>query len=270
MIEVPERFAPYHPDHLSFSQLEAYERCAWYYWLRYVKKVPEPPNFYAQFGTLMHRLFERDGRHRMRTGRGLPKSHLEQAFERHFDPSWFDTPEQASVYFTKGRRMIDAYLAFSSTTGGRDPDLGPRVLAVEQPFRLHPSFGVPVVGFVDRIERRGNEYWVVDYKTGRPFSDQDSRADQLLLYGLAFYQRYRRRPRWSVYYFLDTDTVLVGPELTKQAVTNLRKRFARMLQSLRAGEFHRTCASSFWCQHICGYGKTGMCPLAVGRNERGD
>ena len=205
----------------------------------------------------------RDDRHRIQTGRGLPKSHLEQAFERHFEASWFDTPEQASVYFTKGRRMIDAYLAFSLSGGDSSG-----VLAVEQPFRLHPSFGVPVEGFIDRIERRGDEYWVIDYKTGRPFSEQDSRADQLLLYGLAFYQQYRRRPRRSVYYFLDTDTVLVGPELTKQTVTSLRKRFARMLQSLRAGEFHRTCTSSFWCQNICGYGRTGMCPLVAGGARR--
>lgn len=152
----------------------------------------------------------------------------------------------------------------ASPTGGRDPDLGPRVLAVEQPFRLHPSFGVPVVGFVDRIERRDNEYWVIDYKTGRPFSEQDSRADQLLLYGLAFYQQYRRRPQRSVYYFVDADTVLAGPQLTRQGITSLRGRFASMLQGLRAGEFRRTATSAFWCQNICGYGKAGLCPLAVG------
>ena len=247
-----EVFEPYRPPHLSFSQLETYERCPYAYWLRYVKGVPEPPNHYAAFGSFIHGLIEQDGKARM-LGRIIPETDLLDRYAKGFPRDAFASPELADQYWQKGLAMMRHYRASTKTA---------EVIDVESPFQIDPSFGVPIVGYIDRIEKRDGEYWILDYKTGRPFTADDHRADQLLLYGLAFFRRYRRRPKRMVFHFLGTNDYVEMP-LTQDRLDRLRDRFVRMLQGLRQGQFGFTNASPFWCEIICGY--RDICPLWKGR-----
>jgi len=60
------------------------------------------------------------------------------------------------------------------------------VLAVEKEFRIEIG-GFPFLGFIDRVDRFGDEVRIVDYKSNRMmFTDADLESDlQLSLYGIA-------------------------------------------------------------------------------------
>ena len=42
----------------SFSRIECFNDCPYRWFLRYIKKYPETPQFYSSYGSFMHKLIE--------------------------------------------------------------------------------------------------------------------------------------------------------------------------------------------------------------------
>ncbi|MHA6796527.1 RecB family exonuclease [Pseudonocardia bannensis] len=109
--------------------------------------------------------------------------------DRHWSGEGFRDREQAAVYRERARGWLADYAA----------DLGDD-LADAQPIGLERWVSAPVgaivaEGRVDRIDARGGELVIVDYKTGRHLLDVDDARDSqaLALYALAA-QRALHRP----------------------------------------------------------------------------
>jgi putative RecB family exonuclease len=122
-----------------------------------------------------------------------PEQRTPQAAARLVDRQWtsegFRDAEQAHVYRERARGWLAEY-ALDCAEGG-----APEVEAVglEQWVTARVG-GIVAQGRVDRIDRRGDELVIVDYKTGRTPTVEDARRSQALaLYALAAEHTLRRR-----------------------------------------------------------------------------
>jgi putative RecB family exonuclease len=107
--------------------------------------------------------------------------------ERNWQPLGFRDEEQSAEARTNTAAWVQRYLGAQV-----DPDVEP--VGVERTVATHTE-RLAVSGRVDRVDERGEELVVVDYKTGRrALSDDDARGSQALaLYALGV-RRTLRRP----------------------------------------------------------------------------
>lgn len=115
------------------------------------------------------------------------RSLVERAWPRHgVAPDGFADERQSTVWRTRSADMAASYVA---TLDARDEPAGVERTVATRTDRLALS------GRVDRLDRRGDELVVVDYKTGRtaPNSDDARGSLALALYALAAGRTLRRR-----------------------------------------------------------------------------
>lgn len=151
---------------MSASGLNAYMRCSLSYYFEKIVGVPMAKNEYMAFGTAVHSTLQwyfeqrRDGEqdsfpsneeavdkfiYYLYTNRD---SHTEEAFKRRLD---------------YGKKLINDYL--NARQGHFEEN---HIVSTERPFRNLEVDGVPLVGFMDKIEFDGKKATLVDYKTGKP------------------------------------------------------------------------------------------------------
>jgi putative RecB family exonuclease len=124
-----------------------------------------------------------------------------QLLERNWQDIGFQDAEQSMAARGTTSRWVARYLAERV-----DPDVEP--VGVERTVGMHTE-RIAVSGRVDRIDRRGDELVVVDYKTGRHgVTDDDARGSQALaLYVLAVRRTLRRFCRRVELHHLPTGSV---------------------------------------------------------------
>jgi putative RecB family exonuclease len=104
--------------------------------------------------------------------------------DRHWNSEGFRDAEQAHHYRERARGWLAEY-----AEGAAEVD----AVGLEQWVSVAVG-GIVAEGRVDRIDRRGDELVVVDYKTGRPATAEDARGSRALaLYALGAERTLRRR-----------------------------------------------------------------------------
>ncbi|MBV9920012.1 MAG: PD-(D/E)XK nuclease family protein, partial [Pseudonocardia sp.] len=104
--------------------------------------------------------------------------------DRHWSSEGFRDAEQAHRYRERARGWLSDY-----AEGAAEAD----VVALEQWVSVAVG-GIVAEGRVDRVDRRGDELVVVDYKTGRPPTAEDARSSRALaVYALGVERTLRRR-----------------------------------------------------------------------------
>jgi putative RecB family exonuclease len=104
--------------------------------------------------------------------------------DRHWNSEGFRDAEQAHHYRERARGWLAEY-----AEGAAEVD----AVGLEQWVSVAVG-GIVAEGRVDRIDRRGDELVVVDYKTGRPSTAEDARESRALaLYALGVERTLRRR-----------------------------------------------------------------------------
>jgi RecB family exonuclease len=104
--------------------------------------------------------------------------------DRHWNSEGFRDAEQAHHYRERARGWLAEY-----AEGAAEVD----AVGLEQWVSVAVG-GIVAEGRVDRIDRRGDELVVVDYKTGRPSTAEDARESRALaLYALGAERTLRRR-----------------------------------------------------------------------------
>jgi len=171
------------PLALSPSRASDFKTCPLLYRYRAIDRLPEAPSAPAVRGTLVHSTLERMfGRPAEERTPDLTVADVE--------PLW----EQMSAEYPQLAELIPAEDLPSWLTSARD--LVRTYFSLEDPRRFTPEAcelaieievgdGVPLRGFVDRLDRAATgQLRVVDYKTGRsPGPDFEAKA----LYQLKFY-----------------------------------------------------------------------------------
>jgi putative RecB family exonuclease len=121
-------------------------------------------------------------------GRRTPQA-AARFVDRHWTSEGFRDSEQAHGYRERARGWLADYALDCAEGGAAEVD----VVGLEQWVSVAVD-GIVAEGRVDRVDRRGDELVIVDYKTGRAPSVEDARDSQALaLYAIAAERTLRRR-----------------------------------------------------------------------------
>jgi len=164
---------------LSASAIDQYERCPLAYKLSRDWRIPEEPAARMQFGAAMHLALKAyfDG---VRAGRTPDEETVIASFLDEFAKTKIEEDIQRELYEKEGRDQLTRFLRSPLAKPGGE------ILHTENNF----SFAIgetKVRSKMDRLDRIGNnDVAVVDYKTGKPKTQEDADDSlQLSIYALA-------------------------------------------------------------------------------------
>ena len=176
----------------SYSRLTSFEDCPYRWFLKYICKETEKPQFYSSYGTLVHKLIEQYYRGK------LSKDEMLTQFLLNFSKKvQGERPSDTIVqkYITSGVDYLRNFKAFPFEM----VDVEKRI-----DFDVH---GIPFVGVIDYIGTKNGELYIIDNKSRdlKPRSKRkkptvkdgelDEMLRQLYLYSVAVKQVYGMFPK---------------------------------------------------------------------------
>lgn len=152
--------------------------------------------------------------------------------ERGWLTDGFRDAAQAAEWRGRARAMVERYVA------GIDPADEP--VGVERTVSMKTHL-IAVQGRIDRLDRRGAELVVVDYKTGRrPLTSDDARSSlALALYAAASWRMMHTPCRLVELHHLPTGDVAVWEHTKESLERHLRRAEGIAAECADADEWHR-------------------------------
>ncbi len=230
---------------------------------KYVQKIPEKPKHFFSFGKTVH-----DALEFFYGVKTLPPPSLDELisyYEQHWLTEGYKDPKQEADYKQQGRVILKEYYD-RHIEDFRIPYF------VEYGFNLDVQ-GVKVTGFVDRIDKVGDDrIHILDYKTGQAFAKSRAAVDeQLTMYQMACEELLGLKVDKLTFYHLPSQTPLSVEPHSQSQISALRERIVRVaadikenLAKLERGEikdfptiFNKTLhiekSSSYPAETVCGW-----------------
>jgi DNA helicase-2/ATP-dependent DNA helicase PcrA len=227
----------------SVSQFVGYKKCPRLYQYRHVMKIPEKPRYYFDFGSSLHNIAEQLTR-MQKDGKTINETVAEELLTKFWDPKGYKSKIDEKRDYDEAKAILKVFLneqAKSKT----------EIVDIERWFET--SIGeVKLRGRIDRIDKDGSSYTVVDYKTSKKTSSlNELKKDiQLLVYALAVKQIYGSGPLKVGNWFLRTnEKVFFEPE--KQATEAMQTEITEMAAKIKAAAFEPKKGS--WECNYCDY-----------------
>lgn len=242
------------PLALSPSRASDYQQCPLLYRFRAIDKLPEPTTIAQVKGTLVHAVLE--DLHRLpREERTYPvavkrlKPNWASMVEQ--DPSLRELVSDDALYdfLVECRTLVRGYFSMENPQGFD-------AQACEAYVNTVLPNGVPVRGFIDRVDRAPTgEIRVVDYKTGKkPIPRFSAQAKfQMRFYALVYWRLYGVIPhQLRLMYLKVCDSMFLAP--TKEELEYFERDLDTLWQRIeadgRAGTFEpKTSKLCGWCHH---------------------
>jgi DNA helicase II / ATP-dependent DNA helicase PcrA len=216
-------------DKLSYSQIDTFDLCPQKYKYRYLLRIPAPPHHSLSFGRTVHQTLYEFHLAKL-NGHPVSKAELEAGFTRNFIDEGYDNQEHKELRFQAGlQAMRDYYAAHSDQLG--------QPIMLEQAFTLRLDSAL-ITGKIDRIDRQGDTYEIIDYKTGSLKKQKDiDKDEQLTMYVLAANSVLNLPITQASLYFIEHQgqkmTTLRTPEDIDKAKVKLEKK----IDTIQASDF---------------------------------
>lgn len=215
---------------LSASSIEIYEQCPLRFKLEREWNLPREVSASLHYGAAMHSVLKTyyDAQ---RFGREMGDEELLEQFRAALADARIADRYQYELYLRQGTEQLRQFL-----DGARGAP-APEVIETERRFEMQLG-ATKLAGRVDRIDRAGADgVCVVDYKTGKPKSQEDADESlQLSLYALAAKEAFGKRAERLVFFNLENNT----PVITTRSDAQLEAAKLRVLKAaecISAGEF---------------------------------
>ncbi len=233
---------------LSASAIDQYDRCPLAFKLSRDWRLPEEPAAPMQFGSAMHTALKAyfDG---VRMGKPPDEEAVIACFLDEFGKTKIEDDYQRGLYVEKGRNELGRLLRLELARPAGE------IVATERRFHFEVA-GATVSGRMDRLDRNGvdGEVVIVDYKTGKPKSQEDADESlQLSVYALAA-QRQGLKPGPLVFINLENGTAIESRR-TPEDLSKAENKVLDVATKIAAGEFDPK--PSFFCR-TCSY--HSICP----------
>ena len=237
----------------SFSRLSSFKKCKRMWYLTYIKKVPLRSNFFSEYGTFAHLIFEKYNKGEMELFDILP------FIEYNYNSSII-TPAPPNAYVDLGESYYNKlYSYFEKFNGYEDETIG-----VEKEISFTLNFnGVekPFTGYIDRLSKTKKGYKITDYKSKGKFKNKDELEEYLIqpyLYSQAVKNEFKVYPKELEFDMFKENTVVTKNfELKK---FNASKKWALNLMQEIYDEIEFPCNySEFFCKYICSCSE--HCPI---------
>lgn len=240
---------------LSHSSVSTYQQCPQKWKFRYIDKIPEKPRSFFSFGKSVHTglefLFAR-----------LPAAvpSLDEMLA-HYKTHWFrdgyESAAQEKWFFQEGERILRGFYA------KHQKDFS-KVLHVELKFTVDIG-GVPVTGYIDRIDAAEGGLAIIDYKTGKAFDKARVRTDsQLTLYQIACREMLGREVKSVTLYHLNSFTPITVPAHPRSLEEQVRAGVVEAARGIQENKFDPKPEPNGYCQW-CDYAQ--ICPGLNGKNR---
>lgn len=236
---------------ISYSALDTYQNCSLKYKFQNIDKIKEPKSKEAVFGTLIH------GTLKFYHSPSLLPPTLEDAldyFSRNWNSDVFEDEMEDRAAFSQGISMISDYCKKNNPADFNIVDLESRFAI---PIETHT-----ISGIIDRIDKTGDSYEIIDYKTTKKMPSQEKVDNdlQLSVYLNAFLERYPKETAnmdkitVSLYYL--KHGVKLSSTRTREQLERAKSLFLDVISHIEAGEFSPNVTPLCdWC----GYQK--ICPM---------
>jgi len=234
------------PLKLSPSAIECYRKCPAQYLFEKLWSIDGAPRATLTFGRVMHQTIKRFV-NELRKGNCIGFDEVERLFGTEWSERGFEDDYQQDEYRKDGLEQLRAFHAAMLAAT-------PEILEQEKAFELPMANNVIVSGRFDQINSlggpRSKDVEIVDYKTGRPRTDEAARKDlQLSIYALAATEIFEWNPVRLVFYYLQNHQLQVTTREKKQ-LDEAEKMVQETAADIRAGVF--AAKSGFICKS-CAY-----------------
>ncbi|MBU3934714.1 ATP-dependent helicase, partial [Patescibacteria group bacterium] len=248
----------YLPDHFSFSQLAAFEKCPLQYKFNFILKVPIKGKAVFSFGKTMHGTFYtflkavnesnknsqadlfgfQEGKILKNKGNILSLEDMLSIYEKNWIGDWYENKNQKEEYYKLGKKIVkDFYKEFQ-----KNP---PKILKIDNSFALEMPFNLKIggntlYGVIDRIDEKEGGVAIMDYKTGKSkekLTPEDK--EQLLIYQIATEEIFKLRPKELIYEYLNDGTRVsfLGSDKEKE---NLKEKIELQIAKIKKSDFEPT------------------------------
>ena len=270
ILNLKSKISPsYLPEHFSYSQLAAFDKCPLQYKFAFILKVPTRGKAVFSFGKTMHNTFYnflkyinennknsqsnlfgfkneetlRQG-HSAEPGRS-PQGELNtliQIYEKNWIDEWYENKKQKEEYYKLGRKIVkDFYKEFSKKP--------PKILKIQNEIALEMPFNLKIgeytlYGVVDRIDELSGglpagrqEVAIIDYKTGNSkdklYLDD---KEQLLIYQIAAEEVFKIKPKELIYHYLNNNkkASFLGSE---KEIEKMKEKIIREIEEIKNSDF---------------------------------
>jgi DNA helicase-2/ATP-dependent DNA helicase PcrA len=233
---------------LSATAVDVYETCPLQFKLEREWRIPGEVPAAMQYGASMHRVL-RTYYDAQRFGKPISEADLMALFREDLLQARIEDPYQHELYQTQGLEQLHDFL----TAAGRVP--AREVLETEKEFKIRIG-SAAVVGRMDRVDRlAGGGVAIVDYKTGKPRSQEDAdQSLQLSIYAIAARDALGYRPERLVFYNLENNQAVA----TTRSEIQLQEAAAKIedvAAAVSEGKFQPK--PGFYCA-FCAYRE--LCP----------
>ncbi len=255
----------YLPQHFSYSQLAAFQKCPLQYKFNFILKIPIKGKAVFSFGKTMHNtlyeflklqsqkslanqksLFsEKSSKITSEGPTSVRFDEIEEIYEKNWMDEWYESKKQKEEYYKKGKEIIkDFYKKFA--------DNPPNILKISEQPALELPFNLKIgdntlFGVIDRIDDSKDGITIIDYKTGQSKDKLDAEAkDQLLIYQIAAQEVLHLRPQKLAYFYLEDGKVasFLG---TEKEISEQKEKIVGLIEKIKNSEFDPT--PGWQCQY---------------------
>ncbi|MCX6721519.1 MAG: UvrD-helicase domain-containing protein, partial [Candidatus Staskawiczbacteria bacterium] len=251
------------PQHFSYSQLAAFEKCPLQYKFGFILKVPTRGKAVFSFGKTMHNTLDaflkweneekRAEQENLFGEKATDKKtkklnsfeKLTELYEENWIDEWYGSKKEKDEYYTNGKKIIKKFYEQFEKSRPKILKVSGRP-ALEMPFNLKIG-GYTLYGVIDRIDEVDGGVAIIDYKTGQSKDKLDLDAkEQLLIYQIAAQEVLHLKPKQLAYYYLDDGKIasFLGSE---KELEDQKQKIIKEIEKIKNSEFEPT--PGWQCQY---------------------
>jgi len=256
------------PDHFSYSQLAAFEKCPLQYKYNFILHVPVKGKAVFSFGKTMHAVLENFLKAVNETSskkqdnlfnfpsKKLPISnkptlgvdYLIGLYDKSWIDDWYADKKQKEEYYKLGKKILkEFYEEFA-----KNP---PKILKIGKDLALEMDFNLKIgdytiKGKIDRMDETKNGIMIIDYKTGNAKDKLDAEAkEQLLIYQIAAQEIFNVKPAVLAYFYVNEgkEASFIG---TEEEIAKLKEKIIGEIDEIKKSNF---CPTPGWQCSFCDF-----------------
>lgn len=238
----------------SFSRLSSFHQCKYGFYLKYVECNKGVPNFYAQYGSLIHTILEKYAKGE------LSIFEISQYYEEHFsEVVTCDAPPNKYIdikqsYYDKGLEYLDNIDLILDKY---------EILGVEKEVKFNIG-GYEMIGYIDLLlrDKKTKDITVLDHKSGSVKFKKNGEISkteeehvlgfkrQLYLYSIAVIEEYGVKPKylqWNL--FKDRNWLTI--EFDENEYEEAKKWAEKTVKAIEEETTWFPNPSQYFCHNIC-------------------
>lgn len=232
----------------SYSRIKCFEDCPYRFYLKYISGCKEVPQFYASYGSFMHKLIEEFYRGKLTKEEMLTKFLFDFQTEVKGE-----RPKESTVskYIQCGVEYLRGFSPFPY-----------KMIDVEKKVKFEIN-GKKFIGFIDYLGEKDGEYYIIDNKSRelKPRSkrakptvkDQelDEMLKQLYLYAAAVKQEYGKFPK-ALCFNCFKNGVFIEEPFSEKVFSETIEWFLKTIDNIADENDFLPYLDYFSCKNICG------------------